>query len=113
MDSRRLAIAALAAALGSGGWAAHESDQRAFPMEALRQSSPQRGARSADLAVPADLGALAASELLDPGHYRDRADSGRILLLAGPSAKTHGSAVGAAPGLEPALRLHAPLAGRL
>ena len=77
-----------------------ESDQRAFPMEALRQSSPQRGARGADLAVPADLGALAASRVLDPGHHRHRADSRRILLLAGPSAKTHGSAVGTAPDLD-------------
>ena len=38
---------------------------------------------------------------------------GDVLVLAGPCAKTHGSAVGTAPDLEPALCLHAPLAGRL
>src|ERR1017187_5056313 len=82
-------------------------------MEALRQSSPQRGARGADLAAAAELGAVALSRVLDPGHHRDRPDTRRIVLLAGPSAKTPGSVVGTARDLEPARRIHAALAGRL
>ena len=55
-------------------------DQRAFPLETLRQSSPQPGARGADLVAAAELGVLAAARVLDPGRYRHHPDSG---ILAG------------------------------
>src|ERR1035437_8392110 len=82
-------------------------------MEALRQSSPQRGARGAELAVPAALVALAASRVLDPGGHRHRADSRHVLVLAGLCAKTPGGAVGTTPDVEPALCVHTPLTVRL
>ena len=102
LDSRRLAIGPLAAALGSRRrGAAREPDQRAVPMETLRQSSPQPGARGADLVAAAELGVPAATRVLDPGRYRHYPDFRYSRRLAGPDAKAQGGAVETAPELGP------------